>query len=382
MSNPIPTTGLQVRSLITREGRLELSLVDAPLCAPGPDEVVVRIDATPISPSDLALLIGPADLSTLKTSGAAERSLTTASVPESALRLLAARLDHSMPVGNEGAGLVVAAGSSPAAQALVNRKVAVLGDAMYSQYRSVSIQQCMALPDDVSPAEGAAAFVNPLTALGMIETMRSEGHTALVHTAAASSLGQMLNRVCLADGVKLVNIVRRPEQAELLRGQGAAYVCDSSASSFVVDLTEALAATGATIAFDATGGGELAGTILSCMEAVINRGAKAYSRYGSSTHKQVYVYGSLDTNSTQFVQDFGLSWSMGGWLLLTFMKKAGRETMRRLKDRVVRELKTTFAIRYARHISLAEALRPEIIAQYARPTTGEKFLIVPNSFKE
>jgi len=378
MSNQIPTTGLQLRSQITRTGQLELSLVEGPVPSPGPEEVVIRVDAAPINPSDLGLLLGPADLSTIKVTGTAERPVVTATVPEKALRSLAARLDRSMPVGIEGAGLVVAAGSSPAAQALLNRKVAAMGEAMYSQYRCVPVQQCVVLPEDTTAVDGASAFVNPLTALGMLETMRREGHSALVHTAAASSLGQMLNRVCQADGVKLVNIVRKPEQEKLLREQGAAYVCNSNAPNFVDDLTEALSATGATIAFDAIGGGRLAGNILSCMELAIKRTAKEYSRYGSATHKQVYVYGMLDPSPIEFVRNFGMAWSMGGWLLMPFMQTVGPEVMHRLKDRVRRELKTTFATHYSRHVSLIEALQADVIAKYAVPVTGEKFLIMPN----
>ncbi|WP_338524569.1 zinc-binding dehydrogenase [Pseudomonas batumici] len=378
MTATIPQTGLQLRSLITRAGQLELSLIDQPVPTPGPDEVLIRVEASPINPSDLGLLIGPADLSTLKVSGTAERPVVTATVPEAALRAVAGRLDRSMPVGIEGAGLVVAAGSSPAAQALLNRRVAAMGEAMYAQYCCVPAQQCMALPDDVSAVDGASAFINPITALGMVETMRSEGHGALVHTAAASNLGQMLNRICQAEGVKLVNIVRKPEQAKLLRELGATYVCDSSAENFMADLTEAVAATGATIAFDATGGGKLGGQILGCMEAALKRSAKEYSRYGSTTHKQLYVYGFLDNSPTQFSNSWGMAWSMGGWLLMPFMRKAGPVVMQHLKDRVARELKTTFASHYSTHVSLAEALQASAIAQYSRRATGEKALIVPN----
>jgi len=378
MSATIPQVGLQIRSLITRAGQLELSLIDKPVPMPGPDEVLICVEASPINPADLGLLLGPADLSTIKVTGPAERPVVTATVQEAALRAVAGRLDRPMSVGIEGAGLVVAAGSSPAAQALLNRRVAAMGEAMYAQYRCVPVQQCMALPDDATAIDAASAFVNPITALGMVETMRSEGHGALVHTAAASNLGQMLNRICQADGVKLVNIVRKPEQVKLLRELGAVYVCDSSAENFMTDLTDAVAATGATIAFDATGGGKLGGKILGCMEAALRRSAKEYSRYGSTTHKQLYVYGFLDTSPTQFSNNWGMAWSMGGWLLVPFMQKAGPVVVQRLKDRVARELKTTFASHYAARVSLAEALQADVIAQYARRATGEKFLIVPN----
>jgi len=289
MNPSIPTIALQLRSLVQADGTLQISLEPTPVPTPGPDEVLIQVQATPINPSDIGLLLGPADLSTVQVTGTAERPVATARIPERAMPGMAARLGQSMPVGNEGAGLVVAAGASPAAQALLGRTVAVIGGAMYSQYRSMPAAQCLPLPTGTTAAEGASCFVNPLTALSMVETMKREGHTALVHTAAASNLGQMLLKICQKDGVGLVNIVRKPEQAELLRELGAQYVCDSSAPDFMAELTDALAATGATIAFDATGGGTLAGQILQCMEAAINRKAKEYSRYGSAVHKQVSV---------------------------------------------------------------------------------------------
>jgi NADPH2:quinone reductase len=283
-----------------------------------------------------------------------------------------------MPVGNEGAGTVVQAGASPGAQALLGRVVAVIGGAMYSEYRCVKAADCLVLPQGATAVEGASCFVNPLTALGMVETMRLEGHKALVHTAAASNLGQMLNRICLKDGVGLVNVVRSPAQAALLKSQGAVHVCDSSAPDFREALTEALVATGATIAFDAIGGGRLAGQILGCMETAINRSAAEYSRYGSSTHKQVYLYGSLDRSATVVERNFGMAWSMGGWLLFPFLKRVGPEAAQRLRERVAVELKTTFASKYTREVSLAEALTLEAIAAYGKRATGEKYLILPN----
>jgi NADPH2:quinone reductase len=291
---------------------------------------------------------------------------------------MAGRLDQSMPVGNEGAGTVVEAGASPAAQALLGRTVAAVGGAMYSQYRTLKADQCLVLPPGTTAAEGASCFVNPLTALGMVETMRLEGHTALVHTAAASNLGQMLNRICIADGVPLVNIVRKAEQVQLLRSMGARHVCDSSSPTFMADLTQALVETGATLAFDAIGGGRLASQILTCMEAALSRSAKEYSRYGSSTHKQVYLYGNLDTSPTEIVRNVGMAWGVGGWLLFPFLNRIGPAAAQRLRERVAAEIGTTFASRYAASISLAEALTPAAIARYGRRATGEKFLIEPN----
>ena len=283
-----------------------------------------------------------------------------------------------MPVGNESAGVVVRAGASPAAQALLGKTVAALGGAMYAQYRCVNVNQCFALPDGTAAADGASCFVNPLTALGMTETMRREGHKALVHTAAASNLGQMLNRICMKDGIELVNIVRKPEQAALLRKLGAKYVCDLSQPGFMDELTDALAATGATIAFDATGGGKLAGQILTCMEAALNRNAKEYSRYGSTTHKQVYLYGNLDMSPTEFTRSFGMTWGVGGWLLFPFLQRAGAEVAQALKARVAAELHTTFASHYAKEVTLAQALSAEAIAVYGQRSTGTKYLITPN----
>ncbi len=369
---------LQLRSLVRKNGELELSLVPVAIPAPEPDEVVIRVEASPINPSDLGLLFGAADMSTARQSGTPDNPVVTASIPEGLMRSMAGRLDQSMPVGNEGAGVVVGAGAADEAQALLGRTVAVFGGAMYSQHRCIKAAQCLPLPEGATPAEGASCFVNPLTSLGMVETMRREGHTALVHTAAASNLGQMLNRICIADKVGLVNIVRTRQQEDLLRDLGASHVCDSSAPTFLRDLTEALVATGATLAFDAIGGGKLAGQILACMEAALTRSATEYSRYGSTTHKQVYIYGGLDTGPTVLNRGFGFAWGVGGWLLWPFLHKIGPAAAQKLRERVVAELKTTFASHYTKEISLAEALRLEEIAVYGRRATGEKYLINPN----
>jgi hypothetical protein len=291
---------------------------------------------------------------------------------------MAGRLDESMPVGNEGAGVVIKTGSSDAAKALMGKTVAMIGGAMYAQYRTMRAREVLPLPDGTTPAEGASCFVNPLTSLGMVETMRREGHTALVHTAAASNLGQMLNKICIKDGVGLVNIVRSQAQADILRKIGAKHIVDSSAPTFMDDLTNALVETGATIAFDAIGGGKLAGQILTCMETAINKTAKVYSRYGSSVHKQVYIYGGLDLRPTELVRSFGMAWGIGGWLLFPFLQKIGAAEGARLRARVVAELKTTFASHYTQVVSLQEALQLSNIAVYNKRATGEKFLINPH----
>jgi NADPH:quinone reductase-like Zn-dependent oxidoreductase len=371
-------SGLQLRSLLKKSGELEISLVNVPTPEPGPEEVVVRVEAAPINPSDLGLLIGPADMSTAKVTGTKQQPVVTAKVPEAAMGAMAARLDESMPVGNEGAGVVIKTGSSDAAKALMGKTVAMIGGAMYGQYRVLRVNECLPLPDGTTPAEGASCFVNPLTALGMTETMRREGHKALVHTAAASNLGQMLNKICLKDGIPLVNIVRSKEQADILHRIGAKFVVDSTAPGFMNDLTNALVETGATIAFDAIGGGRLAGQILTAMEAAINKTAKAYSRYGSSVHKQVYVYGSLDPRPIELNRAFGMAWGVGGWLLFPFLMKIGPVEGQKLRQRVVAELKTTFASHYTKVVSLQEALQLDNIAVYNKRSTGEKFLINPN----
>ena len=378
MNPHLPSTGLQLRSLVKPSGELELSLVPVDTVEPGPDEVVIRVEATPINPSDIGLLFGAADLATLAVRGSGAQTVATARVPEAAMKSMAGRTGQSMPVGNEGAGTVIAAGTNPEAQVLLGRTVAVLAGAMYSQYRTVKAELCLPLPDGTSAAEGASCFVNPLTALGMTETMRREGHRALVHTAAASKLGQMLNRICLADGIGLVSIVRKPEQEALLREQGAKHVVSTASPRFPDELTEALLATGATLGFDAIGGGRLAGQILSAMEAALSRTATEYSRYGTSTHKQVYLYGGLDTGPTEIVRNFGMTWGLGGWLLFVFLQRIGAEATQRLKDRVVAELKTTFASHYTRTLSLAEALQAEAIADYGRRATAAKVLIDPS----
>jgi NADPH:quinone reductase len=378
MTAQIPDTSLQLRSLVKSSGELQLSLESVPVTAPGENEVVVRVEASPINPSDLGLLFGGADMSTAVAGGTADLPIITAKIPEAMFRAMGARMDESLPVGNEGGGVVVQAGSSAAAQALLGKTVGVLGGAMYSQYRTLNVNQCLALPDGTTPEEGASCFVNPLTALGMVETMRLEGHTALVHTAAASNLGQMLQKICLNEGVKLVNVVRNQAQVDILKGIGAEYVCNSSLPSFMDDLTDALVATGATIAFDATGGGSLASQILTCMEVAANKTAKEFSRYGSTVFKQVYIYGGLERSTTTLSRNFGMSWALGGWLLTPFLIKIGAEAAEKLRQKVAAEIKTTFASKYTKTVSLREALSIDAIKVYGMQATGEKYLINPN----
>lgn len=369
----LPASGLQLRSLVAAD-RLDLSLHDVDLATPGPDEVLVRVQAAPVNPSDLGLLLAAADLDQATTSGPATRPTLSAPLSAGAQRAAAARDGQSLPVGNEGAGTVAAAGAS--AQHLLGRLVAVAGGAMYGQYRTVAASSVLPLPDDTTAAQGAASFVNPMTVLGMVATMRSEGHTALVHTAAASNLGQMLLRVCQQEGVGLVCVVRSAEQSQLLREAGATHVCDSSADGFAGDLTAAIAETGATLAFDAIGGGRLADTILASMEAALSAG-QAFSRYGSATHKQVYVYGGLDRGRTELTRSYGMAWGVGGWLLTPYLQRAGREQVAAMRQQVADGITTTFASSFTDTVDLAGLLAPDRLRDCARQATGRKYLITP-----
>jgi NADPH2:quinone reductase len=371
-------TGLQLRSLVRSQGELELSLTRVPTPVPAPNEVLIRIEAAPLNPSDLGLLFAGADITKATQRGTKDQPVVVAPISDGVMKSMTARVDLSMPVGNEGAGIVVEAGSSEAAQALLGKSVAALGGAMYSQYRCVALDQTLLLPAGATPADGASSFINPLTALCMIETLRSEGHTALVHTAAASNLGQMLQRICAQDGIALVNIVRNQSQADLLRALGAAHICNSSSPTFMQELIESLVATGATLAFDAIGAGALAGQILTGMETALNKNATQYSRYGSPIHKQVYVYGALGQGPLEINRNIGLAWAVSGWLVTPYLQKIGPAAVDRLKRRIAAELKTTFASHYAHEVSLAEALNLETLAIYGKRATGQKYLINPH----
>ena len=371
------STYLQMFSSLAPEGELRLELKEQPMPTPGENEVLIRIEATPINPSDHGVMFGWASMASATSTGSGANTVLSVPVSEQGMAVMKARTGQSLAVGNEGAGTVVATGSSELAKSLDGKVVAAMGGGMYGQYRCVDASVCLPLLDGHTAKDGASSFVNPLTALCMIETMNLEGHTALVHTAAASNLGQMLNRICLDGGVDLINIVRKNEQETLLREMGAKYVCNSSKDSFMADLTDAIQATGATLAFDATGGGILASTILSAMEAAAARTPGAYSIYGSVKHKQVYLYGGLDTSATTLNRGYGMAWGVGGWLLPNFLARVGQEVATRLRTCVATEMKTTFASHYTNEISLAEALDADIVAQYNSKSTGKKFLVCP-----
>ena len=369
-------TTQEIRSLIKPEGELRLTLEDIPIPTPGPYEVVIRVDATPLNPSDVGELLGPADTTTLNTSGPAGRPVTTAKIPPQFAARAAMRTGKSMSIGNEGAGVVVAAGKD--GEQLIGKVVGALAGRMYTRYRKLKVSDVLVFPEGVSPKQSAAAFVNPLTALGMLSTMRLEGHTALVHTAAASNLGQMLNKVCLADGVSLVNIVRSAEQEAVLGAIGANHIVNSTAPDFREQLAAAIGATGATLAFDAVGGGPLAGQILAAMEGALVAKAAAVDQYGTRTHKQVYVYGRLDISPTTVPATVGMAWGIGGWLLFSHLSRIGQAEIHNLRERVANEITTTFASSYTREISLSEALDPDTIRDFQRAKTGEKYLLVPS----
>ena len=373
----VNSTYLQMLSTVTETGELRLELKEQETPKPNADQVLVRIEATPINPSDLGVMFGFTDMSAATSTGTGGDTVLTAPVSEQGMRVMKARVGQALAVGNEGAGTVVATGDSDAAKSLDGKIVAIAGGQMYGQYRCIEAASCLPLLEGHTAKDGASSFVNPMTVLSMVETMRMENHTALVHTAAASNLGQMLNRICQAEGIDLVNIVRKEEQVALLKEMGAKYVINSSADTFMADLTDAIHETGATLAFDATGGGMLASNILSCMEAAAARTPGAYSIYGSVKHKQVYLYGGLDTSPTTLNRGYGMAWGGGGWLLPNFLAKAGMEVAGRLRARVAQELTTSFASNYTNEISLSEALDADIMKQYYAKHTGEKFLICP-----
>lgn len=373
----LPATYLRMLSTVTEEGQLRMELVETPMPEPKPHEVVIRVEATPINPSDHGVMFGWTNMDAATSSGNGAGTVLSAPVSPQGMGVMKARVGQPLPVGNEGAGTVVAAGSDADAQGLMGKIVATLGGGMYAQYRCVPAATCLPLMEGHTAKEGASCFVNPLTALSFLETMRMEGHTAIVHTAAASNLGQMLVKICQADGVDLVNIVRRDEQAEILRSLGAKYIVNSSADTFMADLTDAIHATGATLGFDATGGGQLASNILTAMEGAAARTPGAYSIYGSIAHKQVYLYGGLDTSPTMLSRGYGMAWGVGGWLLPNFLAKAGDEVASRLRMRVAKELRTTFASHYTDEISLAEVLQADVVKRYNAKTTGKKFLVCP-----
>ncbi len=365
---------LQMQSCLHENGTVECALVEIDVPEPAHNEVLVQIEAAPINPSDLGLMFGAADLSSARLAEREGQPALLLDVPTAAMRAMAPRIGHWMPVGNEGSGRVVAAGSHPDAKAFMGRRVGMFGGEMYAGYRCVPVEQCMPFSDAISAEQAASCFVNPMTALGFMETRDIEGQKAIVHTAAASNLGQMLHRLCEADDIPLVNIVRSDEQVALLKSLGADWVLNSGDADFMSKLIEALVATGATLAFDAIGGGKGVNRILTAMELAAAK-TGSWSRYGSEEPKQAYIYGQLDLGATQLTRGYGWVWSVSGWLLTPFMKRAGPERVAKMRERVITEIDTTFASHYASRSSLRDAMTVEAVRRYGARKTGQKTLL-------
>jgi NADPH:quinone reductase-like Zn-dependent oxidoreductase len=378
MLDNLPSQGLQLLSTLEADGTLRLRLAEEPIVQPGPDEVVLRLEAVPINPSDLMTLLAAADPAKARGGGSAGRPEVTIPLAPEAAQAYAGRFGLPLEPGLAGAGTVVAAGGN--CERMIGRRVAALSmrQGTFGQYVTVANAECALLPQGVSSRDAADVFCNPMTALAIAETVRLEGHGALIHTAAASNLGRMLLRICREDGIPLVNIVRREQQAAQLVALGADHVCNSSAPDFAEQLRAAVAATGATIAFDAIGGGTMPGLLLETMETVAAADMGFYSPYGSLGLKQVFIYGHLDASPTVLHNSrYGMLWDVRHWAMPQTLARVGPARAAEMQQRVLAGLKTTFASSFTREISLAEALDPETIAAYARMATGEKFLINP-----
>ncbi|WP_417610836.1 NADH oxidase [Parasphingorhabdus sp.] len=368
----------QLFTTVTEDGKSILSIEPYEVPELKEHEVVVRMEAVPINPSDLGLLTAAANMDTVCSETVDGHPALVADVDAAMQPFFKGRAGKKLAAGNEGAGTVVAAGSSDAAQALMGKVVTIVGGEMYRTHRVMPAAMCVPLPDGAPAREGASLFVNPMTAQGFVNTMRDEGHEALVHTAAASNLGQMLAKLCLKEGIDLVAIVRSDEQKKILTDIGLTHVIDSSKDDFMEKLIAALAETGATLGFDAIGGGKMASYILTAMEkAAAVRGAE-FSVYGSTTNKQVYIYGRLDTGETILGGGLGLYWGVGGWLLTPHLEKVGKERMMEMRMYTVEERNGIFNSDYSSEISLMDMIDPEIAKGYEKKATGEKVLVNPS----
>ena len=366
-------TGQQLFTTLTADGKLTLELSEESFPEPTGNQVLVKMEAAPINPSDLAILTSAADFENAEYSP----GKVVANMPEPFLTGQKNRHGQRLPAGNEGAGTVVATGDSDMAKALMGQRVACVPGNAYSQYAIADAMMCLPLGDHSSEA-GASSFVNPMTALGFVETARMEGHDAIVHLAAASNLGQMLNKICQEDGMKLVNIVRKQEHVDLLKSQGATYVVNSSDDDYMKQLRAAIAETGAFLGFDPIGGGTSTDGVLKAMEQVAASQMDEYSRYGSNQDKKMYQYGRLNlTEPTILTPSYGLQWCVAGWLLTPFLAKAGMETVVKMRTRVQQNLGTTFASSYKAKVDLEGMLTKDAILDYRQMKTGEKFLFMP-----
>ncbi len=368
----------QLFTTVTDDGKLVLSIEPYAVPEPEDHQVVVQMEAVPINPSDLGLLLSPAQMDTVRSETVDGHPALVADVDPAMMRIFAGRKGKKLPAGNEGAGKVVAAGASDAAQALLGKTVTIVGGEMYRTHRVMPAMMCVPLPEGAAAKEGASLFVNPMTAQGFINTMRAEGHEGLVHTAAASNLGQMLAKLCVKDNIPLVAIVRSDAQKKILTDLGVTHVLDSTKDDFMPSLVDALAETGATLGFDAIGGGKLASYILTAMEqAAAKRGAE-FSVYGSTVHKQVYIYGRLDTGETILGGGLGLYWGVGGWLLTPHLEQVGMERMMEMRMYSVEERNGIFNSEYSSEISLLDMIDPAIAKGYEKKATGEKVLVNPS----
>ena len=378
MTGTVPETNLRIVSTVTASGEVRIELDETPPARPGDGQLLLRVEAVPLNPSDLMPMLAGGNPADARFEGSPERPVVTVPLTPQLAQAGAARVGLPLAPGLGGAGTVVAAGKG--AEALLGKRVAFLTIAMgaLARYCTVALEECVELPDDISAAEGADVFCNPLTALAMVETLRQTGQRAMIHTAAASNLGKMLVRICKEDGIPLVNIVRRGEQAEMLRALGATHICDSSQPGFADELGRAVADTGATVAFDAIGGGVMADRLLTAMEAAAAARMGGFSPYGSQDMKRVYIYGLLDGSPTMLPRaGYGMIWAVEGWAMPPVLARAGAERTGALVQRVVAGLTGTFASDFAQSVSLAGALSRDAMLRYCAKTTGGKYLVIP-----
>lgn len=378
MNDNLPRQSLQLQSTLSADGALLVRLAQVDIALPGPGEVLVRVEAAPINPSDLMTMLPGADPATGQAAGSANDPALTFRLSPEAAAARSGRVGQPLSVGLEGAGTVVAAGAR--AEHLLEKRVAALTmvPGMFAQYKVVSALECVPLPESVTVREGAGLFCNPLTALAIAETVRLEGHKALIHTAAASNLGQMLVRICAEDGIPLVNVVRSTEQVDLLRGMGATHVVNSSEPGFEEALLAAVTETGAMMAFDAVGGGAMPGVLLKAMEDSGRSRLTAYSSYGSLEMKHVYIYGHLDHSPTVLRNElYGMMFDIHHWAMPSTLARVGPQRAAEMQQRVVNGLTTTFASHFAEEISLQQALDPAVVREYAGMATGRKYLLNP-----
>ncbi|WJY18884.1 zinc-binding dehydrogenase [Alteriqipengyuania flavescens] len=367
------TTGKQLFTTLESDGTLTVEIAEATFPDPTGNQVLVKMEAAPINPSDLAILTGAADFENAEYSP----GKVVAKMPEPFNTGSKARHGQRLPAGNEGAGTVVAAGDGEMAQGLMGQRVACVPGSAFSQYAIADAAMCLPLGDHSAEA-GASSFVNPMTALGFVENAKMDGQKAILHTVGASNLGQMLNRICQEDGIALVNIVRKADQADLLKSQGAEHVVNSSDEDFMDKLRSAVEATGAFYGFDPIGGGQMVDHCFKAMEQVAVAQMSEYSRYGSNQAKRMFIYGRLDFGPTVLTPAYGFGWTLSGWLLTPFLQNAGMETVMRMRKRVLDNLTTTFASNYKEKVDLEGMLTKDAILDYRQMKTGEKYLVTPN----